>query len=118
MTISNEIINVFDYLGEKFGIAIDWTNVNVLPYVQQLCEKFIKWEIGTSIGWIVIMVLFVIIGLIFSKLVDWEGLETAIFFCIVIAAIIIIAIQTFNIITCYTFPEKAIYDYLRRNGII
>ena len=45
MTVSSEIIEVLDYLGEKFGIAIDWTSNNVLPYLQTLADKFIKWEI-------------------------------------------------------------------------
>ena len=49
MTVSSEIIEVLDYLGEKFGIAIDWTSNNVLPYLQALVDKFIKWEISTSI---------------------------------------------------------------------
>ena len=54
MTVSSEIIEVLDYLGEKFGIAIDWTSNNVLPYLQTLADKFIKWEISTSIVWIAI----------------------------------------------------------------
>lgn len=57
MTISSEIIKVLDYLGEKFGIAIDWTSKNVLPYLQALVDKFIKWEISTSIVWIVLPLL-------------------------------------------------------------
>lgn len=31
--MSQEIINVLDNLGEKFGIAIDWSNENILPYL-------------------------------------------------------------------------------------
>ena len=54
MTVSSEIIEVLDYLGEKFGIAIDWTSNNVLPYLQALVDKFIKWEISPSIVWIAI----------------------------------------------------------------
>ena len=63
MTVSSEIIEVLDYLGEKFGIAIDWTSNNVLPYLQTLVDKFIKWEISTSIVWIVIAA-FVIVAMI------------------------------------------------------
>ena len=47
MQISNEIIQVLEYLAEKIGITIDWTNNNVLPYVEQLCKKFIEWEYTT-----------------------------------------------------------------------
>lgn len=32
--MSVEVIKVLDALVEKFGIAIDWTSANVLPYLQ------------------------------------------------------------------------------------
>ena len=40
MNFSQEIINVLDYLCNKFGIAIDWTSENVIPYIEELCERF------------------------------------------------------------------------------
>lgn len=113
MQVSDEIIKVLEYLSEKLGVTIDWTSNNVLPYVEQLCTKFVKWEIGTSIGWIVIMIISVIIGLIFSKAVDLCGVEKGIFWVIVVAAVIVIGVQAFDIIECYTFPEKTIYDYIQ-----
>jgi len=115
MQVSDEIIKVLEYLCEKIGITIDWTSNNVLPYVEQLCTKFIKWQIGTSIGWIVIMLILVIVGLIFSKVVDIGGFESFIFWVIVMIAVIVIGVQAFYIIECYTFPEKAIYDYIQYN---
>ena len=48
MQISDEIIKVLEYLCTKIGLTIDWTSSNVLPYVEQLCGKFVKWEIGTN----------------------------------------------------------------------
>lgn len=41
MQVSNQIIEVLDYLCSKIGITIDWTESNVLPYVQTLLEKYI-----------------------------------------------------------------------------
>ena len=67
MQLSNEIIKVLEYLGEKIGITIDWTSNNAIPYLEQLCGKFIKWEIGTSIGWIVFMFILVIIEISFAS---------------------------------------------------
>ena len=113
MQISDEVIKVLEYLCDKIGITIDWTSNNILPYLEQLCGKFVKWEIGTSIGWIVLAVISTIIALIFSKVVDWDGFESFIFWCILIIAIVIIGCQAFDIIECYTFPEKAIYDYIQ-----
>lgn len=39
----------------KFGIAIDWTAENIMPYIEQLCAKFINFEIYTSVFWICFM---------------------------------------------------------------
>lgn len=113
MQISDEIIKVLEYLCTKIGITIDWTSSNVLPYLEQLCEKFVKWEIGTSITWIGIAIITTIIALIFSKVVDLDGFEKAIFWCVVCIAIAVIGYQVFDIVKCYTFPEKAIYDYIQ-----
>lgn len=47
--MSEEIIKVFDYIGEKFGIAIDWTQENLQPYLMDLWERFIKYELVVNI---------------------------------------------------------------------
>lgn len=65
MQISDEIIKVLEYLCTKIGLTIDWTSSNVLPYVEQLCGKFVKWEMGTSFTWIGIAIIATIITLIF-----------------------------------------------------
>lgn len=113
MQISDEIIKVLEYLCMKIGLTIDWTSSNVLPYIEQLCEKFIKWKIGTSITWIGIAIIATIIALIFSKVIVLDGFEKIIFWCIVCVAIYVIGNQVFDIVECYTFPEKAIYDYIQ-----
>ncbi len=124
MQVSNEIIKVLDYLCEKVGVTIDWTNSNVLPYVEQLCTKYIKWEIVTSIAWLIIG----IIGIIISAIVlRWcykryntkcylDDLEYILIACSLIAVftcIILIGFEMFDIIECCAFPEKAIYDYIQ-----
>ena len=121
MTVSSEIIEVLDYLGEKFGIAIDWTSNNVLPYLQTLADKFIKWEISTSIVWIVIaaFVIAIIIGLMSLKGVreaneDYcDGMLWVLAGVIIIVSFIVICIQIFDIIECNIFPEKALYDFIK-----
>ena len=121
MTVSSEIIEVLDYLGEKFGIAIDWTSNNVLPYLQTLVDKFIKWEISTSIVWIIIAVFVIamIIGLMnlkgireFNKEVcDGELWIPA--GIIILGFFIVICVQIFDIIECNVFPEKVLYDFIK-----
>lgn len=65
MTVSEQIIQVLDALGEKIGIAVDWTSQNVVPVAQQICERYIRYEIVMSILW-TILDLGVIAGLIFG----------------------------------------------------
>ena len=113
MQISDEIIKVLEYMCDKVGVTIDWTSNNVLPYVQQLGEKFIRWEIGTSISWIIISIISVVVAFLIIKFADMDGLESLIFATVIILATIIIGCQIFDIIECYTFPEKAIYDYIQ-----
>ena len=43
--MSEEIIKVFDYIGEKLGIAIDYTQKNIQPYLEDLWHRFITYEI-------------------------------------------------------------------------
>ena len=126
--MANEIIKVLDELCEKFGIAIDWTSENVIPYMQQLCEKYINYEIWTSVGWIVLLTSLFIVSLILAiKLTkkankdEWyyDNIAYAAIFSIVcavifgITTIIVTSVQMHDIITCLTFPEKIIVEYVQ-----
>ena len=44
--MSEEIIKVLDELGKRFGIVIDWSNQNIMPYLQELLKSFIKMELN------------------------------------------------------------------------
>ena len=53
--MSQEIIKVLEYLGDKLGIAIDWTAENVIPYAEELFKRYVTLKItyasvGTLIG--------------------------------------------------------------------
>ncbi len=117
MNVSDQIIEVLNYLGRQLGITIDWTADNVLPYVNTLCEKFIAWEISTSWMWIGIMgalvVLSLIASIIITKVWDWESIEWWIFAGVCVVAFIVIGVQVYDIITCYVFPEMKIYEYIK-----
>ena len=41
MEISEQVIKVLDAVCDKFGIAIDWTSNNVIPYIEQIGNKII-----------------------------------------------------------------------------
>ena len=128
--MSKEIIKILDALAEKAGLAIDWTSANVLPYLQQLCSKYVTYEIATSIVWILISICLLFVGKYSIKKTKqyWEKYEEeasysdydciAILFGIltgfaVFGGIVIILCQTFDIVTCITFPEKIIIEELQ-----
>lgn len=124
MTFSQEIINVLDYLCRKFGVTIDWTSENVMPYLEELCGRYIKYEVYTSIAWCVTFVAIVVIaGLIWgvakivdrytNSVTDIQWISSSIFFVGLVICVIVCACQAFDIIECYTIPEKTILEYLK-----
>ena len=117
MQISDEVIKILEYLCDKIGVTIDWTNNNALPYVEQICEKFIMWEVNTSFAWMGIMGVLTIITLIFAIIIhnvnSWDGIEWVIFGGVLLVTIVVCGCQILDIIECKTFPEKAIYDYIQ-----
>lgn len=125
MNISQEIINVLDYLGRKFGMAIDWTSENVMPYIEDLCSRYIQFEINTSIAWIICCVgVMILAGIIWaiSGIVHArsqgdiaEGIACVSMFCFWMSLAISVIVgmyQVYNIIECCFLPEKVILEYL------
>ena len=123
MTASEQIIEVLNYICEKVGLAIDWTvvfaNENVIPYIELLCGKFVTYEIATSVVWMVLGIILLILAILYiyfyvkkkwhDKLYD-ECMTIGFAIGIIMAAIAIIGVQTFDIVTCVTFPEKVIIE--------
>ena len=120
MTVSSEIIEVLDYLGEKFGIAIDWTSNNVLPYLQTLVDKFIQWEISTSIVWIAIAAFIIVMTITLINLKGFREINEETYGMLWVPAgllilgfFVVICVQIFDIIECNIFPEKVLYDFIK-----
>lgn len=125
MGFSQEIINVLNYMCQKFGIVIDWTSDNVMPYLEDLCGRYIQYEIHTSIAWCVVLaVIVVVVGLIWmigsivdkcsTSVSDIPEVFSFLFFVFLAIALIVWAVQAFDIIECYTIPEKTILEYLKQ----
>ena len=38
--MDKELCNVIDKIAEKTGVVVDWTNENVLPYVQDIMQRY------------------------------------------------------------------------------
>lgn len=70
--MDNKVIEVLDYMGEKFGIAIDWTAENVWPQVTEFMGRYATYSIVRAIVWIAICVMIAVTAVIFLKIM-WKS---------------------------------------------
>lgn len=108
-------------LAEQFGLALDFSKENVIPCLQQLAERVVKYETGQSIFWLVIGVILLILGITFIVLVvkkvnDWDEdalipLAIVGIFFILIAGCVI-CLQVNDLILCKYLPEKILLRYV------
>lgn len=59
--MSEEVIKVLEYLGEKFGIVVDWTSENVMPYAEDLIHRMSTYNIVLNSIWSAIGVVLLVI---------------------------------------------------------
>ncbi len=64
--MSEEIIKVLDDLGQRFGVVIDWTAENVLPYIEDLLKRIVYYEIATVSIELIITIIAGTLALIFA----------------------------------------------------
>ena len=119
---------VLDDICAKLGIAVDWTAQNVMPYIQEMLGRFVKYELWTSVASIVLtgVALFALVKftVYFWKRADFDcydidhnqafavvGLVLSVF--LAVAFVVSVFINLTDIIACLTFPEKIIFDELK-----
>lgn len=116
MTISAQIIEVLDDLCRKFGLAIDWSQENIVPYLQELAGKYISWEIAMSWAWIAFSVVVLITGIVLmviERKINMAGFGYIFGFICICTFVAIVMTQVNDIITCKFFPEKQILEYVK-----
>lgn len=119
--MANEIIKVLDALCEKFGIVVDWTGTNIMPYVETIGQHIISYCLWVNIVWLIIWVisltLLIIIWKRCRKSYDWDDFEliltTIIVGLIMIAPVIGIICCSLDIVKCITFPELVIFNEVK-----
>lgn len=118
MTFSEQFITIMDAVCDKFGIVIDWTAQNVVPYMTELGGRVVKYEIATSIVWLLVGC-FMLIGLYAlykkGKRDRWdEAWIPFVFISIftVISSVNLIGRHVFNIIETVFLPEMVIIQFL------
>lgn len=123
MTFSEQFIEIFNFLASQIGVVIDWTSENIIPFLQDFSNRFIDYEIATSIVWMIIVSIITFILFILAKIAtkkhvnaDYysEGILmffTWLFFGIsCVITLVIISIQVFDIIKALTIPEQLIIE--------
>lgn len=126
--MSEEIIKVLDDLGNRFGTAIDWSNQNIVPYLQELMTRFISFKNAQAIIWIVISLIILGLGIfVINKLIKWEksdkfdsSTDEEIFMFLmdvsIVLMIIFIIVILFNINGLFQnifVPELTVINYIQ-----
>ncbi len=65
--VPDEIIKVLDNLCEKFGLAIDWSDQNILPYVQELIQRIANLQLTYGVIWLIVGIVSAILTVICAK---------------------------------------------------
>lgn len=124
--MSTEIIKVLDDLSKRFGVAIDWTDKNVMPYLQDLYVRYIRYRMCGAVLWLVVGIILLIIGV---KCFIWlkkyydddkrydstSEMDGFALFCGITTLCISVPMILWNvnsIILCATLPEKMIIEEL------
>ena len=136
MEVSEQVIKVLDAVCDKFGIAIDWTSNNIIPYIQQLGNKIIIYDICNNIIWLVVVcVMPLIVAILIKKFLNQKKLEAkessnayyyadgsldegALYCYLIIGILLVIAIvigtiSSQSIIQDIVFPEKTLIEFIK-----
>ena len=114
--MSEEVIKIFDNISSRFGVVIDWTSENVIPYLQELFNKYVLCESIITLIWLILGIGCSIAGIIFiKKNIQYKDYEFFIIFGIIglIFGIIVTLISSIHLIQCLTFPESLIIEMLK-----
>ena len=121
MSFSENFINIMDAIGKQLGIAIDWTSQNVVPYIEQLSQRIINYEMCMRGFYLAISVAIIITGKkiankakeLYEKELD-EGYAFLgiLGIGIVGMGIICVCANIKDIITALTLPEKTIIEFI------
>lgn len=129
--MSEEIIKVLDELGKRFGIVIDWSNQNIIPYLQELLKRFICYQNITACVWIIISIAISVAGVVMIRFLNkWrksdnyssdylsDDVGLAILgyifsICIIALGIGLIIGNALGIAKNICMPEMVVYEYIK-----
>lgn len=140
--MENKIIEVFDYLGDKIGLAIDWSAANVYPQLLDFMARYKAYEIITDVAWLLFLTA-IVVGIcwtVFKRIipaynlcrtecksnsfftwsslfgVEWSGLSiacTGISIIVGMVTIFEIPCIVSDLIKWFVIPEVQFYDIVK-----
>lgn len=129
--MADEIIKVLDDLSQRFGIAVDWSSQNMMPYLQTLGNKLVNYKIAFATLWVVLGVICLVLALLLWKdankyskdkhpddyyinsYCDQYYARICIGVCFLLVGLLLILINAHTIILGLTFPEKIIFEEVK-----
>lgn len=136
--MSEEVIKILDDLGQRFGIAIDWSSQNILPYLQDLMTRLIQYKNIQAIIWIVVsVIMFIVTGIVLKVVLKYigkyydsldshlydedralaKGLAWFIAGIFIFAFILVIILNIRGLIQNIYLPEATIIEYIKSLGV-
>ena len=124
---NNQLVELLKELANQMGIAVDWTSQNIRPYIIDIMGRLARYEIFTSVIWILF---FVIVILIASKLLrmsyknlkdeenwtwdeEWFGYSAIVLGGVILFASFCIIIQCYDIGEAIYTPEILLIEQLK-----
>lgn len=127
MSFSENFINIMDAICKKMGIVIDWSNKNILPYIEQLSTRIVDYEKCTSLAWLIFATIILFIGIVILKKATENLKNNNYCYCddtgilcgiigsvLIMVSVVCIIVDVGDIITCLTLPEKTIIEFIMK----
>lgn len=131
--MSEEIIKVLNDLGNRFGVAIDWSSQNILPYLKDLMARFISLQNAKAIIWMVISLLVILTSIILSIILykwfkknNFDTYDDECFICMLLWGgffilsfifIIVLIANIFGLFQNIYTPELTMLEYIKNISI-
>lgn len=114
--MTDELIKVLDYLFDKLGVIVDWSNGEIIPYIKELATKIVAYKESIAWMWIIFSIVLAIAGIVTCIVTVVKDADGFILFLGAAAIIAGVSIGLYNghtVIACKTFPEKVVVEYVQ-----
>lgn len=114
--MAESVIKILNELCSKFGLVIDWTAENVLPYLQTLMNKYINYSKSIDVMCIIIGSILLVggIALIIADCTCWDSIAICFLGAVLsMAGLGLVIGYTVDLIKCINIPELKFYNVLQ-----